>query len=99
MIDINVHPNKKKIKFIFEDKLLSLFNNKILDIVLNNTKSDFIFSKEKKDDAIFIEKVIDDFKNDDELEKNKNIDNETIEYDDNYKTNNIINKFLWYSLI
>ncbi len=98
LIDINVHPNKKKIKFIFEDKLLSLFNDKILDIVLNNTKSDFIFSKEKKDDAIFIEKVIDDFKNDDELEKNKNIDNETIEYDDNYKTNNIINKFSYEDL-
>lgn len=98
LIDINVHPNKKKIKFIFEDKLLSLFNNKILDIVLNNTKSDFIFSKEKKDDALFIEKVIDDFKNDDELEKNKNIDNETIEYDDNYKTNNIINKFSYEDL-
>lgn len=34
LIDINVHPNKRKIKFIFEDKLLNLLNNNITDIVL-----------------------------------------------------------------
>lgn len=96
LIDINVHPNKKKIKFIFEEKLINLFNNKILDIILNNTKSDFIKSKEDNND-ILIEKIIDDVEiNEEKIEKTN--DPFDISYDNSYKTNDIIEKFSYEDL-
>lgn len=89
LIDINVHPNKRKIKFVFEDKLLNLLNNNITDIVIENTTSDFISSKEEQKEKILYNK-----------EKNTKNDNstyedvvETIIYDEDYSVKNIINKF------
>lgn len=55
LIDVNIHPNKKKIKFVFEDKLINLLNSNILDIVLNNTKSPYLLSKEEKTESILFE--------------------------------------------
>lgn len=89
LIDINVHPNKRKIKFVFEDKLLNLLNNNITDIVIENTTSDFISSKEEQKEKILYNE-----------EKNTKNDNstdedivETIIYDEDYSVKNIINKF------
>ncbi|WP_311526282.1 DNA mismatch repair endonuclease MutL [uncultured Parvimonas sp.] len=89
LIDINVHPNKRKIKFVFEDKLLNLLNNNITDIVIENTTSNFISSKEEQKEKILYNK-----------EKNTKNDNstdedivETIIYDEDYNVKNIINKF------
>lgn len=57
LIDVNIHPNKKKIKFIFEDKLMNLLNSNILDIVLKNTTSSYILAKEKsREEVLFEEK-------------------------------------------
>lgn len=96
LIDINIHPNKKKIKFIFENKLINLFNNKLLDIILNNTKSDFIKFKENNND-ILVEKIVDDVEiNEDKIEKDKDFID--ITYDESYKTNDIIDNFSYEDL-
>ncbi len=95
LIDINVHPNKRKIKFVFEDKLLNLLNNNITDIVIDNTTSDFISSKEEQKEKILYNE-----------EKNTKNDNstdedivETIIYDEDYSVKNIINKFSYDDLL
>lgn len=90
LIDINIHPNKKKIKFLFEDKLINLLNSKILDIILDNTKSNFIVAKEVKEEILFEEKIIDEELDDDT--------SELITYDDNYETNDIVSKFSYEDL-
>lgn len=94
LIDINVHPNKKKIKFIFEDKLLNLISNNILDIIFNYTKSDYIVAKENDDklEQIYVENSSD----------NSIIDKDVTcinipEYDDNYNTD-ISEKFSYEDL-
>ncbi|MCI5997522.1 MAG: DNA mismatch repair endonuclease MutL [Parvimonas sp.] len=86
LIDINVHPNKKKIKFIFEDKLLNLINNNILDIIFDNTKSDYIVAKENDDklEQIYVENPSDNSDNC-VIDSDVTCINIT-EYDDNYNT-------------
>ena len=88
LIDINVHPNKRKIKFIFEDKLLNLLNNNITDIILKNTTSDFISIKEEQKEKILYneEKINNEQSSEEDII-------ETIIYDDDYNTQNIVNKF------
>lgn len=88
LIDINVHPNKKKIKFVFEDKLINILNKNILDIVLKNTTSDFIISKTEKNNDDFLET----FNSTDSESKNEII------FKDDYKSNNIIEKFSYEDL-
>lgn len=92
LIDINVHPNKRKIKFIFEDKLLNLLNNNITDIVLKNTTSDFISLKTEQNDKILY--IYDNIKK--QPEENDIV--ETIVYDEDYNDQNIINKFSYEDL-
>ena len=92
LIDINVHPNKRKIKFIFEDKLLNLLNNNITDIVLKNTTSDFISLKTEQNDKILY--INDNIKK--QPEENDIV--ETIVYDEDYNDQNIINKFSYEDL-
>ena len=92
LIDINVHPNKRKIKFIFEDKLLNLLNNNITDIVLKNTTSDFISLKTEQNDKILY--INDNIK---KLPEENDIV-ETIVYDEDYNDQNIINKFSYEDL-
>lgn len=92
LIDINVHPNKRKIKFIFEDKLLNLLNNNITDIVLKNTTSDFISLKTELNDKILY--INDNIK---KLPEENDIV-ETIVYDEDYNDQNIINKFSYEDL-
>ena len=92
LIDINVHPNKRKIKFIFEDKLLNLLNNNITDIVLKNTTSDFISLKTEQSDKILY--INDNIKK--QPEENDIV--ETIVYDEDYNDQNIINKFSYEDL-
>lgn len=92
LIDINVHPNKRKIKFIFEDKLLNLLNNNITDIVLKNTTSDFISLKTEQNDKILY--INDNIKKQPE----ENDIDETIVYDEDYNDQNIINKFSYEDL-
>ncbi|MFP5493244.1 DNA mismatch repair endonuclease MutL [Parvimonas sp. G1641] len=92
LIDINVHPNKRKIKFIFEDKLLNLLNNNITDIVLKNTTSDFISLKAEQNDKILY--INDNIK---KLPEENDIV-ETIVYDEDYSDQNIINKFSYEDL-
>lgn len=92
LIDINVHPNKRKIKFIFEDKLLNLLNNNITDIVLKNTTSDFISLKTEQNDKILY--INDNIKK--QPEENNIV--ETIVYDEDYNDQNIINKFSYEDL-
>ena len=92
LIDINVHPNKRKIKFIFEDKLLNLLNNNITDIVLENTTSDFISLKTELNDKILY--INDNIK---KLPEENDIV-ETIVYDEDYNDQNIINKFSYEDL-
>ncbi|WP_455067533.1 DNA mismatch repair endonuclease MutL [Parvimonas micra] len=92
LIDINVHPNKRKIKFIFEDKLLNLLNNNITDIVLKNTTSDFISLKPEQNDKILY--INDNIK---KLPEENDIV-ETIVYDEDYNDQNIINKFSYEDL-
>ena len=92
LIDINVHPNKRKIKFIFEDKLLILLNNNITDIVLKNTTSDFISLKTEQNDKILY--INDNIKK--QPEENDIV--ETIVYDEDYNDQNIINKFSYEDL-
>lgn len=92
LIDINVHPNKRKIKFIFEDKLLNLLNNNITDIVLKNTTSDFISLKtEQNDKILYINDII-------KKQPEENDIVETIVYDEDYNDQNIINKFSYEDL-
>ena len=92
LIDINVHPNKRKIKFIFEDKLLNLLNNNITDIVLKNTTSDFISLKtEQNDKILYINDII-------KKQPEENDIVETIVYDEGYNDQNIINKFSYEDL-
>ena len=92
LIDINVHPNKRKIKFIFEDKLLNLLNNNITDIVLKNTTSDFISLKTEQNNKILY--INDNIKK--QPEENDIV--ETIVYDEDYNDQNIINKFSYEDL-
>ena len=92
LIHINVHPNKRKIKFIFEDKLLNLLNNNITDIVLKNTTSDFISLKTEQNDKILY--INDNIKK--QPEENDIV--ETIVYDEDYNDQNIINKFSYEDL-
>lgn len=92
LIDINVHPNKRKIKFIFEDKLLNLLNNNITDIVLKNTTSDFISLKTEQNDKILY--INDNIKK--QPEENDIV--EIIVYDEDYNDQNIINKFSYEDL-
>lgn len=92
LIDINVHPNKRKIKFIFEDKLLNLLNNNITDIVLKNTTSDFISLKTEQNDKILY--INDNIKKQPE----ENDIDETIVYDEDYNDQNIIIKFSYEDL-
>ena len=92
LIDINVHPNKRKIKFIFEDKLLNLLNNNITDIVLKNTTSDFISLKTEQNDKILY--INDNIKK--QPEENDIV--ETIVYDEDNNDQNIINKFSYEDL-
>ena len=92
LIDINVHPNKRKIKFIFEDKLLNLLYNNITDIVLKNTTSDFISLKTEQNDKILY--INDNIKK--QPEENDIV--ETIVYDEDYNDQNIINKFSYEDL-
>ena len=92
LIDINVHPNKRKIKFIFEDKLLNLLNNNITDIVLKNTTSDFISLKTEQNDKILY--IYDNIKK--QPEENDIV--ETIVYDEDYNDQNIINTFSYEDL-
>lgn len=92
LIDINVHPNKRKIKFIFEDKLLNLLNNNITDIVLKNTTSDFISLKTEQNDKILY--INDNIKK--QPEENDIV--ETIVYDEDYNDQNIINIFSYEDL-
>ena len=92
LIDINVHPNKRKIKFIFEDKLLNLLNNNITDIVLKNTTSDFISLKTEQNDKILY--INDNIKK--QPEENDIV--ETIVYDEDYNDQNKINKFSYEDL-
>ena len=94
LIDINVHPNKRKIKFIFEDKLINLLNNNITDIVLNNTSSDYIRLKTEQDAKVL---YIESTTNVNFDEKGNDIV-ETIVYDEEYNNESFINNFSYEDL-
>lgn len=51
-IDVNIHPNKKIIKFSYEDELLELITNKIKDLLKNNKEIKGIEIKEKLNNDI-----------------------------------------------
>lgn len=94
LIDINVHPNKRKIKFIFEDKLINLLNNNITDIVLNNTSSDYIRLKTEQDAKVL---YIESTTNVNFDEKGNDIV-KTIVYDEEYNNESFINNFSYEDL-
>lgn len=53
-VDINIHPNKKEIKLIFEEDLLFLFENNIANLLHDNSSSKKIrFEEEKQKDLNF----------------------------------------------
>lgn len=94
LIDINVHPNKRKIKFIFEDKLINLLNNNITDIVLNNTSSDYIRLKTEQDaKVLYIESTTNV-----NFDEKENDIVETIVYDEEYNNESFINNFSYEDL-
>ncbi|MDU4025358.1 MAG: DNA mismatch repair endonuclease MutL [Anaerococcus sp.] len=51
-IDVNVHPNKKTIKFSYEDELLDLIDNSIYKVLNKNLEPNKINLKEKNKDKI-----------------------------------------------
>lgn len=100
LIDVNVHPNKKKIKFIFEDKLINLLNSNILDIVLKNTKSGYLTAKEESEDKVlFVEEsrknVVEEIILDDEDNNYTENTTKEIEFDENYNSNSPISNYTY----
>lgn len=52
LIDINIHPNKQKIKFSYLDELLELINEKLTNALYNNEKSKVLDTKEVEEKYI-----------------------------------------------
>ena len=52
LIDINIHPNKQKIKFSYLDELLELINETLTNALYNNEKSKVLDAKEVEEKYI-----------------------------------------------
>ena len=52
LIDINIHPNKQKIKFSYLDELLELINETLTNALYNNEKSKVLDTKEVEEKYI-----------------------------------------------
>ncbi|MCT1795461.1 DNA mismatch repair endonuclease MutL [Helcococcus kunzii] len=72
LIDINIHPNKQKIKFSFSEQLFDLLNKKITELLYLSDENKNISLKEKDNKVRFYElnhgdgykNILDIFKND-----------------------------------
>ena len=51
-IDVNVHPNKKMIKFIYEEELVDLLKTAVFKALNENSNPNRIYKKESKDESI-----------------------------------------------
>lgn len=91
-IDVNIHPNKKEIKFIYEDDILELISKNIGNLLYENKSAKEIKVKDKKEDEIiFYEDNYKDLLNAYNKKINENLD---IEYQkkpekDTYNENEI----------
>lgn len=92
-VDVNIHPNKKEIKLSYEDELISLIEDNVVEEILKNSSSKEIKFKDKKNEELnFYDDYSDILNAYNDLNSSKKVEEEnSIDYNDE-KFNNFFNK-------